>query len=57
MNTGPTVKEGKIEPRRKREEGTEATHTHSYTSCLLMSWKPEIFERKHITMDVCRVEV
>lgn len=60
LATGPTVKRGgwggKIEMRRKREERGHRPHTHSCTSCLLMSLQPEIFGCKQMTMDACRIE-
>lgn len=31
-------------------------HTHSYTSCLLMSLKPEIVRRKQMAVHPCRLE-
>lgn len=31
-------------------------HTHCHSSCLLMSLKPEISGRKHITMHACRLQ-
>lgn len=60
LATGPTVKKGgRTEEKQswgESERRGHTGHTHSYTSCLLISLKPGIFERKQMTMDACRLE-
>lgn len=56
---GLTVKknwDGRKTEMRRRKERAQRPHTHSYTSCLLISLKPGVFGHKQMTMDACSLK-